>query len=39
MSATDKPNTDVEMKDDAKKEETKKVEEPTDPFYGNSLKC
>lgn len=34
MSSNNKPQADVEMKDEAKKEETQKVEEPADKFYG-----
>ena len=34
MTENSKPDVDVEMKDDAKKDEAKKVEEPSDQFYG-----
>jgi len=34
MTENSKPDVDVEMKDDAKKDEVKKVEEPSDQFYG-----
>lgn len=30
-------NKDVEMKSEDKKDEVKKADEPTDPFYGNLL--
>ena len=36
MSDSKAANKDVEMKDETKKEEHKKVEEPTDPFYGKT---